>query len=227
MLGCRASSRRLPLTAPRRQWRAAWRVAAGLSPTALARAEAASEREVAALLAEPDFQELVEALREFEALPEAERLKELERCAWQVLQMALADGDWRAAAFVADQIARGLSPARTLARGVVKSQAHPAEPSSSPARSAAAPLRPPRAYDPVAAGLRCGAAVLRERTAAETLVVATARPAPVAAPSAPAEPARPRRRDPLAARLRGGSALPPAPAASDPRGLLRAWARAP
>jgi hypothetical protein len=75
------SRRRLPLSAPRRQWRAAYRVAAGLSPAALARAETVTEREIEALLAQPDFQELVEALRAFEDLPEDERLRQLERCA--------------------------------------------------------------------------------------------------------------------------------------------------
>lgn len=137
----RSSLRRLPLSAPRRQWRAASRAAMGLSPAAPARAKAASEREIAALLAEPDFQELVEALKEFEALPEAERLRELERCAWHVLQMALADGDWRVAAFVADQIARGRNPARTLARGVVKAHASAAAPTTPPREAVAAPPR--------------------------------------------------------------------------------------
>ena len=89
----------------------------------VARAEAVAEREITALLAQPDFQELVEALEELQGLPEEERLRRLERHAWCVLEMALADSDWRAAAFVADQLRRGFNPARMLAKGVLKAQA--------------------------------------------------------------------------------------------------------
>jgi hypothetical protein len=190
-------------------------VATGLSPAALARAEAASEREVEALLAEPDFQELVEALREFEALPEEERLRELERCAWHILEMALADGDWRAAAFVADQIARGHNPARSLARGVIRSQARTAAPPAPPKPAEAPPPRRPRPYDPIKAALRRATATLRAATLEETITVAT--------PVAPAPPNRPRL--PLAARLRAGTTviLP----SQDLRGLQPAWPGAP
>ena len=94
----------------------------------MARAEAVAEREIDALLAQPDFQELVEALEELQGLPEAERLRRLERHAWCVLEMALADSDWRAAAFVADQLRRGFNPARMLAKGVLKAQARAAAP---------------------------------------------------------------------------------------------------
>ena len=61
-----------------------------------------------------------------EQLPEAERLRRLERMAWHVLEMALADGDWRAAAFVADQMRRGCNPARSLAQSVVDARARAA-----------------------------------------------------------------------------------------------------
>ena len=128
MLAHRPSPRRPPLSAPRGQLRAAYRLSAGLSPAAVARAEAVAEREITALLAQPDFQELVEALEELQGLPEAERLRRLERHAWCVLEMALADSDWRAAAFVADQLRRGFNPARMLAKGVLKAQARAAAP---------------------------------------------------------------------------------------------------
>jgi hypothetical protein len=190
-------------------------VATGLSPKALARAEAASEREVEALIAEPDFQELVEALREFEALPEEERLRELERCAWHILEMALADGDWRAAAFVADQIARGHNPARSLARGVIRSQARTPTPPAPPKPAEAPPPRRPRPYDPIAAALRRATATLRAATLEETVTVAT--------PVASAPPNRPRL--PLAARLRAGIAV--VPPSQDLRGLQPAWPGAP
>ena len=128
MLALRPTRRHPPLSAPRGQLRAAYRLSAGLSPAAVARAEAVAEREIAALLAQPDFQELVAALQEMEGLPEEERLRRLERHAWCVLEMALADSDWRAAAFVADQLRRGFNPARMLAKGVLEAQARAAAP---------------------------------------------------------------------------------------------------
>ena len=57
----RPSSRRLLLSAPRGQLRAAYRLTAGMSPSKVARAEAVAEREIDALLAQPDFQELLAA----------------------------------------------------------------------------------------------------------------------------------------------------------------------
>ena len=80
--------------------------------------------------------------------------------------------------------------------------------------------------------MRRAAAAMRATIAAETaLALAPGRPATAPAPpsataSEPTAPARPRRPDALAARLRGGSATPPA-TATDPRGLLRAWAQGP
>ncbi len=95
------------------------------------------------LLAQPDFQELVEAVREFQDLPEEERLRQLEQMAWCVLELALADSDWRAAAFIADQIARGRNPARTLARGVIKAQARATAPPTPAAESPTDPTSVP------------------------------------------------------------------------------------
>ena len=137
------SSRRPPLSAPRGQLRAAYRLSAGLAPAAVARAEAVAEREITALLAQPDFRELVEAPEELQGLPEAERLLRLERHAWCVLEMALADSDWRAAAFVADQLRRGFNPARMLAKG--GSRPRPAPP---PRRRPAEPAPPAAARSP-------------------------------------------------------------------------------
>ena len=122
MLALRPSRRRPPLSAPRGQLRAAWRLAVGFSPAAVARAEAVTEQQIETLLAQPDFQELVEAVAEFRDLPEEQRLLQLEQMAWCVLELALADSDWRAAAFITDQIRRGFNPARILAQGVTKAQ---------------------------------------------------------------------------------------------------------
>ena len=100
-------------------------------------------------------------MAEFQDLPEAERLRQLERMAWCVLELALADSDWRAAAFVADQLARGFNPARMLAKSVLKAHARAAAPE--PAAEHAAPPRPraPRPYDPVTATIGRATAGLR------------------------------------------------------------------
>lgn len=230
MLCRHPSPRRPPFAAPRGRLRAAYRLAAGLSPAAVARAEAVAEGEIAALLARPDFQALVTALRELQDLPEAERLRQLEVHAWQVLELALADGDWRAAAFIADQIRLGHSPARTLAQGALRAHASTTAPPPTqaaepePTRSPPPP-RAPRPYDPVGAAMRRATAALRVAITAEA-VLAHEPPAAPAAESAPPAPAQPRRLDALAARLRGGAASRPT-ADTTPRSLLRAWAQGP
>src|SRR6476661_6214765 len=135
----RPTPRRPPLSAPRGQLRAAYRLAGGMSPARLARVEAVAEREIDALLAQPDFT----ALAEMAELPEEERLRQLEQMAWCVLEMALADSDWRAAAFIADQMRRGCHPARSLAQSVIDAQARAL------AANPGKPVRPRRArpYD--------------------------------------------------------------------------------
>ena len=136
MPACRPTPRRPPLSAPRGQLRAAYRLTAGMSRTNLARAEGVAQAEVDVLLAQPDFQELLAALAEMEELTPEERLRQLERMAWHVLEMAVADGDWRAAAFVADQMRRGCHPARSLAQGELT--AEPLRRSATPSRLDAA-----------------------------------------------------------------------------------------
>ena len=148
----RPSPRRPPLSAPRGQLRAAYQLTAGMSPARLARAEAVAQKEIDSLLAQPDFQELLQALAEMEELPEAERLRRLERLAWHVLEMALADGDWRAAAFIADQMRRGCNPARSLAQSVVDAQARAAAARPGmPFQLAGLDFGPLAAFDPLAA----------------------------------------------------------------------------
>ena len=196
-------------------------------PRALARAEAVAQEEIDDLLAQPDFQELLAALAEMEELPEAERLRRLERMAWHVLEMALADGDWRAAAFIADQMRRGCNPARSLAQSVVDAQARAA--AATPAR----PARPRRArpYDAVDAALGRAASGLRAILGLEAVLAHLPEPAatePSEAPAAPSEqPVLPRRPNALTARLRAGTATRPAATDNDPRELLRAWAQGP
>ncbi len=213
-----------PTASPPQHWPAPRRSPSGRSPT---------------LLAQPDFQELVACLKELEELPEEERLRQLERQAWCVLELALADSDWRAAAFIADQIRRGFNPARILAQGVVKAQARAAAPPKprEAAPSRPAEPRPSRPYDPIRSAISRATAVLRDATAHEAAIARTPQaassasttlltPATAARAALPAPAARNPRLGALAARLRAGTAAAPA-AATDPRGLLRTWAQGP
>jgi hypothetical protein len=240
--------RRHPLASPRGRLRAAQRLAGGLRPAALARIERVAGAEVDALLARPDFQKLLAACQALEALPEAERLRRLEGLAWFVLEHALAEGDWRCAAFVLAERQRGHNPARTLAQGVVARQARAVKPPATakpsiaakpkaaamaPAARSDAPFRDRHVAGVLArAGAALGDAVVAEHAArhaaeAEVATPPAALEAPAAPPVAPAV-RRPRRLDSVAARLRSGAATwvadpPPAPV----KGLPRAWAQGP
>ena len=226
----RPTPRRPPLSAPRGQLRAAYRLTAGMSRTNLARAENVPPAAIDELLAQPDFQELLEALAELRDLPPAERLRQLEEMAWCVLEMAVGLGDWRAAAFVADQMRRGCSPARSLAQAVLDAEARAL------AQNPGKPIRPRRArpHDPVDAALGRAASGLRTILGLEEAYThlpehqcAAATVAEPATPSAAKPAAKPRRPNPLTARLRAGTAVPLAPADVEPRHLLRTWAQGP
>ena len=228
----RSTPRRPPLSAPRGQLRAAYRLTAGMSRANLARAENVPPAAIDELLAQPDFQELLEALAELRDLPPAERLRQLEEMAWCVLEMAVGLGDWRAAAFVADQMRRGCSPARSLAQAVLDAEARAL------AQNPGKPVRPRRArpHDPVDAALGRAASGLRTILGLEEaythLPEAQPAAATVAEPTAEAPPAtkpaaKPRRPSPLTARLRAGTAAPPAASDTEPRHLLRTWAQGP
>ena len=232
----RPTPRRPPLSAPRGQLRAAYRLAGGMSPARLARVEAVAEREIDALLAQPDFQELLAALAEMAELSEEERLRQLERMAWCVLEMALADSDWRAAAFIADQMRRGCHPARSLAKAVIAAQARAAAPPPAEPK----PARPhrPRPYDAVDAAMGRAASGLRAILGLEAALAHLPEPAAAEPSEAPAaseratapseQPAKPRRPNALPARLRAGTAARPRDAVeSHARGLLRTWAQGP
>jgi hypothetical protein len=104
-----------------------------------------AEREVEALLARPDFRRLLDAVRALAVLPEEERLARLEQMAWCTLELAMAEGDWRCAAFVLTERRLGRNPARTLAQRVVKAQARAATAAPPAAPKPAEPAPPPRA----------------------------------------------------------------------------------
>lgn len=170
-------------TSPRRPslLRLGCRLAAGVDPAHAARAEAVPADEAEALLARPDFAEVVAACRSLMALPEAERLARLERVAWTVLEAALAEGDVRAAVFVLVERRHGRSPAATLAVGasaaVARAATEPHEPPPAPRPQtgpAATPLSPP---DPDRVARAC-APRLRNLVLAENAVQHGAEPEP-------------------------------------------------
>ena len=144
----------------------------------------------------------------------------------------MGTGDWRAAAFVADQMRRGCHPARSLAQAVLDAQARAL------AQNPGKPVRPRRArpYDAVDAALGRAASGLRAILGLEEALTHLPEPKaaepvePAAEPAAetPAQPAaKPRRPNPLTARLRAGTAAPLASAEAEPRHLLRTWAQGP
>jgi hypothetical protein len=146
-----------------------------LRPAAVAHIERAAGAGVDALLARPDFVRLLAACRALEALPEAERLVRLEGLAWFVLEQALAEGNWRCAAFVLAERRLGRNPARTLAQRVVTRQRRAAKPPAVTARAAepaavaapasrsdcAPPRRDPAARVVARAGAACGRRLAR------------------------------------------------------------------
>ena len=162
-------------------------------------------------------------------LPEEERLRQLEQMAWCVLEMALADSDWRAAAFIADQMRRGCHPARSLAKAVIAAQARAAAPP--PAEPKPARTRQSRPYDAVDAAMGRAASGLRAILGLEAAYAHLPEPKaaePSEVPAASEQPAKPRRPNALTARLHAGTAVRPRdPAESHPHGPLRAWAQAP
>lgn len=182
-----------------RRRRIGMRLASGLTPARVAWAEAIPEAEVAALVAEPGFAELVTAFRDLGALPREERVARLGRLAWNVLERALLDDDLRVAMFVASEVRRGRDPGETVARGIVNACERAA--TTAPV-SAAPPLRPgprpparppraPRPHDPAAGSASRGAAHARALVMAEHEIVAAAA-ADQAEPAAtrPAAPAK-------------------------------------
>src|SRR5215216_5206707 len=118
-----------PVMRPRRprparidQYRLGFRLAYGLTPAQAARAERAPLADVEALLAQPDFQQLLETCREFDTMPADKRLAMLEH--------ALARGDVRAALFFLRERRQGRTPAHTLATRVLSSPRPAAPPQS-------------------------------------------------------------------------------------------------
>lgn len=156
--------------ARRDRLRISQRLAVGMTPKEVARAEATDEAAIEGLLAQEDFRELVEADRALLALPVEEQRARLVKLARFALRNALADDHAGAALFVLREEARSRDPAETLAHSVLARSRRLA---LSTAQAPAAPRRPPapaRRYDPLDALARRGAASLRRAVVEEHAV---------------------------------------------------------
>ncbi|MEK0082283.1 hypothetical protein, partial [Benzoatithermus flavus] len=111
----------------RRDWlRISQRLALGMSPEAVARAEGTTPEAVACLLQQRAFRGLVESFEKLIARPAAEQRTRLVRLARLALENALSDWDAGAALFVLAEDARGRDPAESLAEAVLARARRPA-----------------------------------------------------------------------------------------------------
>jgi hypothetical protein len=160
-------------------YRLGFRLVHGLTPAQAARAERVPAAEVESLLAQPEFQELLQTCRELDAMPAEDRLALLERMALTVLEHALARGDIRAALFFLRERQQGHNPAHTLARKAL-SAPRPAPVSSGSGTGSGSPGMRDGSVDAASRG----GAVTRDQLAAERVACAAAvaaEPAPVPA----------------------------------------------
>jgi hypothetical protein len=104
-----------------RPCRLARRLAAGLSPAQIARAEGVREEEVEVFMADRALSRLVEQYGAVCDLPRGQREAALLRTAWQELWHLINIGDKRALLFVAFQANRAQHPVRQLVKLVVES----------------------------------------------------------------------------------------------------------
>jgi hypothetical protein len=155
-----------PCAGARLRLRLGHRLAAGLSRAQAARAEGVTQKEVDLLLADPDFAQLVAACRANRDLPDEERLARLERLAFDLLELAINDGDIRAILFFLHERKAARNPGRTLAESVLRTDCAASRPRPAPRPK---PARGPavRPYDPGAALLARARARLRPALRAE------------------------------------------------------------
>jgi hypothetical protein len=211
----------------RRDWlRTSQRLAAGMTPEAVALAEGTEPQAVEALLARPDFQGLVDSFARLIARPAEAQRARLVRLARLALETALSDWDAGTAVFVLDQDARGQDPAETLAEAAlakVRRAATAIPPARAPEPAPAPRPAAPGRYDPLDGLVRRSASALQAGLLAEhALHHATGAgeplpPRPRAEEAPPAEPASPSVTTAEAARralaLRQAAAAPSSPAA--------------
>lgn len=142
-----------------RQW-VALRLAAGVAPESIAQIERAELGAVQDLLADRSFQRVVGAWREHLEVGEEERLARLTRLALDVLELAIVNGDRRAAAFFLAERTAGRHPGRSLAKAVEASLARAGNPAwRRPVGQGVAPVAPeaPVPTEPEPEAVACAA----------------------------------------------------------------------
>jgi hypothetical protein len=160
------------------------RLASGMSPKEVARADGVDEAEIQGLLATESFRRLVASWQALEAKPPEERRRRLVTLAFQAIGQALADWDLGAAFFVLREDAQGRDPAVTVADGVIAASKRQARAGAAvPSRSdmpATSPAPDPRSPSMAESGLRV---IQRraERLRAATFAEHAARHAAIAA----------------------------------------------
>ncbi len=192
LMGAVLVGRRRPRNtyAKRDQLRISQRLAHGLTPAQVARAEGTEESAVTALLARDGFKALVASHAAQLAEPAEQHTARLVRLARQTLENALTlDWDVGAALFVLEEHARQRDPALTLANGVIAASRRAARsstagPPPTPPPDTPAATAPPRPYDPLTGLMQRGAARLRRAVLEEqgAHLAVTAGPAGAAAP---------------------------------------------
>jgi hypothetical protein len=175
--------------AKRDQLRISQRLARGLTPAQVARAEGAEESAVTSLLAQEGFKALVASHAAQLSEPTERHTARLVRLARQTLENALLlDWDVGAALFVLGENARQRDPALTLAKGVLAASRRAARsgtagpPAAPPPDAPEAPAAP-RPYDPLAGLMRRGAANLRRAVLKEQAARLAAAGPPAAEPT--------------------------------------------
>jgi hypothetical protein len=153
------------------------RLASGMSPREVARADGVDEAEIQGLLATDSFRRLVASWQALEAKPPEERRRRLVTLAFQAIEQALADWDMGAASCVLREDAHGRDPTITVADGVIAASKRRARagaavppPPDPPAPGPAPDPRPPSMAESGLRVIRRGAERLRAATFAEHAV---------------------------------------------------------
>jgi hypothetical protein len=171
--------------ARRDRLRISHRLASGMTPAEVARCERVEAGVIDGMLADPSFRDLVASAQALEALPAEARIERLVGLARFTLELALLDGDTRAACFVLREADRRRDPARSLAeRALAGVRPPPPLPPPTPAERPAVPAPRP-AEHPDARWLRRGVGRLRDAVLAEQALRHTATTEPAAAPPIP------------------------------------------
>jgi hypothetical protein len=166
----------MPLVASRpaaNRLRLARRLGAGMSTRHAATAEGLAPEQIDALLAEPDFAELVDSCRRLDALPEAAAVERLVHLAYFVIEDALSRGHVTVGFYVIREHERGRNPARSLAGSAVAARRRAFAQTKRPAapRAEPTPSRPRRpASHPADRAAHAAAARLRTALVTEAVL---------------------------------------------------------